>query len=213
MQAIEIMKKYYIFLIALGVVLLLTGIFFIKTNSTRNRLVSDDTALSAQYQANQANLSKCLLTIHETFSLAQVKTDAIDKVISDAVKGRYDTGSTAQPTGGGLISALREAYPDLSGLNTYDRVADNVIACRTDYASLQSKLLDMLRSYESYRNSGFIHSKVVSAVGYPNLVARVGRHAYTGEAALNQMHLIVTTSESDKASETGNQAPVDFGGK
>lgn len=200
------------------VVVILGGIIGISWyNGVRNKLIDQENGLNAQYQANQADLDTYVKTVTEQFSISQAKAGALDKVILDAVKGRYDKNLTAVTPGSAsatnpLISALREAYPDLGGLNVYDRLLDSIAGGRKDFEKLQTKLLDELRPYESYREKGIIHKWMVGKVGYPALEARIGKKVYKGKAALEQMHLIVTSTATNSDFQSGTEGPIKFGG-
>jgi len=196
--------------ISVGVVLILVLGLYGKFNGINKDGVKRETALSAQYQDNQNELSKFQSGFYEMLGVADAKSAKMDQILSDAVKGRYDKGSTAAPTGGQLISAMVEAYPDLKGLDVYDKILDYVSAGRESYKQQQSKLLDMLREYDTWRRSGLIHKQLVNMSGFPSedLRAQIGTKAVTGQLALEQMRLIVTTSSTQQAYTTGTMEPM-----
>jgi hypothetical protein len=186
---------------------------FSAFNSTQKDMVSKEQALSAQYADNQNELSSYISTIKETLGLADRNTDALDRVLADAVKGRYEGDTSAQPGGGQLFSAITEAYPDLAGVtDAYAKVQDAVSAGRLAYKNQQTKLLDMLRDYETWKNSGFLHSMITGMVGAPsdNLRASVGDDTARGQQALDRMYKIVLTAEGNKAYESGEMEPMDL---
>lgn len=188
--------------------------FFATYNSVQKNMVKREQALSSQYKDNQNELSAYVSTIKEALGVADRNTEALDKVLASAVQGRYEVGSTAKPGGGELFSAITEAYPDLSGVSLpYQKVQDAVISGRAAYKNKQTKLLDMVREYETWKNSGIIHSKITSMVGAPsdNLVAGIGDDIKTGQDALNRMKTIVVTRESSEAYRSGEMDPLDLG--
>lgn len=193
-----------------GVVLLLGAITYAKFNSINNKAVDLETQLSAQYLDNQNYLSAFISGFYEQFDVAEAKADKLNVILADAVKGRYEEGSTAQPVGGQFISAVVESYPDLSGLDSYDKVIDYVAAGREGYRQQQSKLLDMLRSFDRWRETGLIHRQLVKVAGVPDdrLRAQIGDDVVTGQAALDRMYTIVLASEAKQAYETGELAPL-----
>lgn len=204
-------------LVVIGVVVVL-GILIIWTfssfNSTQKEMVRKEAALSAQYVDNQNELSTYVSKVKEALGVAQSGTAALDQVLSDAVKGRYDGETSAQPGSGALFSAITEAYPDLSNVSLpYQKVQDAVLSGREAYKNQQTKLTDMLRDYDTWRNSGFIHSKMTSMVGAPsdNLVARIGTAVSRGQDAEDQMWVIVLASDAKKAYTTGEMDPLDLG--
>ncbi len=198
-------------LIGLGVlaVILLIGLgLYGKANSIQKTGVGYEKQLNATYLDNQNELSKFTSGFYEQLGIANAKSDQMDRILQDAVSGRYE--NAAQGQGGAMFSAMVEAYPDLAGLNSFDKVMDYVAAGRQSYKEQQSKLLDMIRVYETWSESGIIHSMLVDMMGYPskNLEARIGTGVVTGELALQQMKLIVTSEGVQQAYTTGKQEPL-----
>lgn len=202
-----------------GIMLALTlGVFSIYNmfNTIQMEGVDRETALTAQYLDNQNELSSYVSGFYEQIGVANLKSDKMDQILLDAVKGRYDGHTSAQPGQGQLFSAISEAYPDLAGLNIYDKIVDYVKAGRESYKQKQSKLLGMLQQYDKWRESGIIQSRLIKLAGFPShaLRAQIGTSASFGEAALNQMYVIVLTSDTIKAYQTGVQDPLPVpGGK
>jgi len=181
-------------------------------NEVRNELVRQETALNAQYPDNQNELANYEVSFYEQTGLANLKSEKMDKIISDAVKGRYE-GVDGQPVehgqGGAFFSAMVEAYPDLRGqLDVYDKIASFVSAGREAYKAKQSKLLDMVRAYENYRQIGWVRHLFVDWIGYPSLRAQIGTQVVRGPEALAQMELIVTTEATSQAYQTGQMKPL-----
>lgn len=199
-----------------GVVLLLVIGIYGKANGINNKSVDLQTQLSAQYSDNQNYLSAYVSGFYEQTGLVAAKSAAMDKILTDAVKGRYDKGSTAAPTGtpsaqgGQLISAMVEAYPDLTQLNSYDKIISYVQAGREGYRQQQSKLLDMLRNFDKWRNTGLVSKQLISMMGVPghDLRAQIGTHVVYGTAAEKKMYQIVLASSARQAYETGTQEPL-----
>lgn len=201
---------------AAGLTLVVLIGFGVTLNGVQKAMVKREQALSAQYQANQNELSTFVSKVTEMMGVAETATEAQRTVLEDAVKGRYEGETGANPTGGAFFSAITEAYPDLAQNQAlYGKVQDAVSSGREAYKNKQDKLLDMLREYETWKNSGFVHSKLASMVGAPsdNLVARVGMQANRGQDALDQMYVIVLTSQAKEAYETGEMDPLDLGPK
>jgi hypothetical protein len=199
-----------------GACLIFVIILFTTFNSVQKDGVDKETQLNASYLSAQNELGTLVSSVKEQMGVANVKSEQLNKVLSDAVKGRYEEGSKAVgATGGGqLISALVEAYPSLEGLNSYDRVIDAISSGREAYKNKQNVLLDQLRAYDKWRNEGIIHSVVVDIVGYPSdgLEARIGNKVVTGEAARNQMYVIVLPTVAKEAYETGTFEGIEIEG-
>jgi hypothetical protein len=209
--ALEFAKKYMKWLIIGGVVLVLAFALFVTKNGIVNTGNTKEVALNAQYQDNQNYLSDCIVRIRESAGIAKGQRDALDTIITDAVQGRYDAGSTAQVGKGAMFSAITEAYPDLSALSgTFDKVLIVVNGCRTDYRGKQTQLLSMLKDFDTWR----IGSWTVRTFGgsdFPddNLQAQIGGDITTGKAALIQMKTIVLVKDATGAYKTGTLTPED----
>lgn len=201
--------------IAVGLVGLIVLIWlFASFNGTQKDMVKREQALSAQYQDNQNELSKLVLSVREMLGVATTANDKLNEVLTDAIKGRYEGDTGANPTGGAFFSAITEAYPDLAANSAlYQKVQDAIASGREAYKNKQTKLLDMLREYETWKNSGFVHSKMASMVGAPsdNLVARIGTSVSRGQDALDQMYVIVLAGEAKEAYTTGEDPGLDTG--
>lgn len=205
-------KRSHIFIAAGLLVALVMGVsLFAKFDSTQRKGVSFETQLNAQYKSNQNELSAFISGFYETMGIAETKSEVLDKVLTNAVTGRYDENSSASPANGQVFSAIVEAYPDINGsLAAYDKVIDYVTAGREAYKQDQDRLLDMLRVYDSWRESGLIESKIVSMSGFPSsrLKANTGASTLEGAAALERMYAIVLTQDAVDAYETGMMDPL-----
>lgn len=179
-------------------------------NSLRSESVARENALNAQYLSNQNYLSAYVSGFYEQLGVAGAKSDKLDQILSDAVKGRYESSGGFAPNGA-FFSAIVEAYPDLSALNIYDKIVDYVASQREGYRGIQDKLLDMLRSYDTWRQDGLIQSMIVSDIlGIPSerLEARIGTDVKRGLEARDRMFTIVLASQAKEAYETGILDPL-----
>lgn len=181
---------------------------YAKFNGINNKSVDMQTALSAQYQDNQNYLSAYISGFYEQIGVADAKSEKFDQILEDAVKGRYENGPQGQ--GGQMFSAMVEAYPDLKGLDIYDKITTYVASQREGYRQQQSKLLDMLRNFDKYRSTGLINKQLIKLMGIPgdDLRATIGDDTVRGQAALDRMYRIVLTSDTKKAYETGEMEPL-----
>lgn len=201
-------------LIIIGVLLVLVVVLYGKFNGIRHTGVDKETALSAQYSDNQNELSSFISTFYEQLGIADRKSEQLDRILTDAVKGRYDDSGLTAATpneSNDLISAIVEAYPDLSGLDTYDTIMETISSGREAYKQKQTKLLDMLRSYDKWREQDIIGSILIDIAGYPSgsLRAQVGDRIEKGQDALDRMYQIVLTSQAAEAYETGTLDPLE----
>lgn len=188
----------------------LIAVPYVYINDVRDTGVDYETRLSSQYLDNQNNLSSYIGGFYEQLGVANLKSEKLDKILSDAVKGRYEQAG-GFGKGGGFFNAIAEAYPNLTGLDVYDKIVNYVSAGRESYRAIQSKLLDMLRGFDSWRQQGIIRSMVVrSLLGMPSerLAARVGDQTWRGEDALEKMYQIVLVEDARRAYQTGTMEPL-----
>lgn len=207
-----VMNKWKIAAIAAPVaVLLFVLVLFSTFNNIQKTSTQKETTLSMQYLDNQNELATFITKVKEQLQIADRKTDKLDQVLTDAISGRYDNGQP-MATNGAMFSAMVEAYPQLGDVNIYDKVIDTVSAGREAFKNKQSKLLDQLRAYDSWRQSGIIHSWLTDIAGVPSnkLVARVGDTQVKGKAAEAQMYKIITNADTTQAFKTGEQKPLDL---
>lgn len=183
-----------------------------KVNSEYNAGMSMETRLSEQYQRNQAQLDASTKKIVESVGIANLKSEKMRQIISDAVKGRYE-GKMEPGTGGAMFSAIKEAYPQID-LAVYDKIVDLINGEREAFKNAQTLLLSQLQTYKTWRKTDIIRQWfVVKYFPSSNLEARIGTKVYTGAQALEQMQLIVTSDGTDDAFNTGKQGPIDFNKK
>ena len=203
------LKKYSGWII-LAVVVAFAFSLYGYANGIRNEGITKERQLGAQYLDNQNWLSAYISGFYEKVGLAGAQSDTFDKILTDAVKGRYDK-SGGFSANGAFFAAVAEAYPDQSSLMAaWNSIQDYVTAGREGYRNQQSKLLDMLRAYDTWRETGFIKSAVVSAMDFPgkSLEARVGEMVLTGENARQKMYQIVLVQEATDAYTTGTMKPL-----
>lgn len=200
----------------IAALVLILGIwYFTVNNGVTNAGNTKEAGLNVQYLDNQNYLSDCIVRIRETAGVAQAKADKLDQVLEDAIKGRYDNGtnSEAQPDSGKFFSAIQEAYPDLQPVgDLYNRVFDVMNGCRTDYRGKQTQLLDMLRSYDTWRTGSFTVRTFGGEFPSDNLEARVGDDVARGQEARDRMYRIVLAEDALEAYESGTlEAEDPFG--
>jgi len=181
-------------------------------NTIWNQGLAHERRLTSQYLDNQNYLSAYISGFYEQIGVTQAAGDVLDQILLDAVKGRYDDGGFAVDSP--MFAAIVEAYPEAGVaelMENWGRIRDYISAGRESYRATQSKLLDQLRVYDTWRQQGLIRRAIVRALGFPseNLEARVGEMVYTGEMARMKMYQIVLTSEALEAYETGIMDPLE----
>lgn len=179
--------------------------------STRNEGRSQEIAMSKQWNDMQANYGQFRLTVADQLGIAREKRDAINKIMIDAITGRYDKGNGAVDRDA-LFSAIHEAYPDLKGLDIFDIIMTTIQAGRERFAKDQEKMQDMIRAYDTWRTTGaWYHPTVVDWCGFPSplLKARVGKDkVLTGQEALDKMSTAIIGGDTRQIFETGEDKPV-----
>jgi len=202
--------------IALIIAAIVAIVLYGSFNGVYNRGVELEQQLNAQYLDNQNYLSTYISGFYEQVSVANTASDKLNQVLLDAVKGRYENTSA----GGGytvnspFFNAVVEAYPEASPtemVKLWGQVQEYVVQGREGYRNQQSKLLDMLRTYETWRNSGLVQRNVVSILGFPskNLTARVGDNQWHGQDAVDKMFTIVLTKDAVNAYNNGTLDPLE----
>lgn len=198
----------FLSIIVVFIMLVLSGYSYI--NNTRNDVVSMESDLMVQYPANMAYLSSYVGGFYEMLGVTNLKSEKMDKILIDSVKGRYEGNGGFSPNGA-FFSAIKEAYPDLSGLNSYDKIIDYSSAKREGYRADQVKLLSMLRNYDNYINSNIVRSLIVKNIfNAPTrrLKVRVGDKEYIGQDAIDKMLQIVLVEGVTESYETGKMKPL-----
>lgn len=205
-------KNTIIVLVVLGSLLGLTllggGGYLMYYNSIQREGVAMETELNSQYLDNQNELSSYVSKFYESVGVANLKSDKLDQILTDAVKGRYDGQGAARPDRGQLFSVIKEAYPTLD-LTIYDKIIDLINSGREAYKNKQTKLLDMLRRYDDWcKRQDIPHKWMVGGFPSQALEARIGTKVTRGLEARDQMYLIVTTKSAQDAYNTGVLDPL-----
>lgn len=208
------MKKNVVLIVVLVVValavFLVIGLFG-YINGVRNEGLSMEFGLNAQYQDNQNYLSAFISGFYEQVGIAQAQGDVLQEILLETVKGRYDESGFGSDSL--MFGAIVEAYPEAGVaelLANWGKIQDYIASQREGYRNEQSKLLDMLRTYDNWRKEGLIKHLVVQAIGFPtdNLVARIGDKKVSGPEALEKMYQIVLTQSALDAYESGTMDPL-----
>jgi hypothetical protein len=180
-------------------------------NHIWNEGLAHERRLTSQYLDNQNYLSAYISGFYEQIDVAQAQGEVLDEILLDAVKGRYDDGGFAVDSP--MFVAIVEAYPEAGVaklMDNWGKIQDYISAGREGYRATQSKLLDQLRAYDTWRQRGLIRRAVVRMLGFPseNLEARVGEMVFSGEMARMKLYQVVLTSKAIEAYETGVMDPL-----
>jgi len=213
-KILEALKKPKVIIgLIVAAVVLFIGISVIGTyTSVRNEGRSQELAMTAHWKNTQSRYGQFRLGMADKLAIAREKRDAINKILVDAVAGRYDKanqpGTVDQQA---VFSAIVEAYPDTKGLDIFDGLLKDIQAGREAFAKDQETMADMVRSYNSWRTTGsFLHPTFVNWAGFPSptLEARVGDKVYTGQEALDKMSKVIVGQDTGEIFDTGNDKPL-----
>lgn len=211
------MKRLIGFGLLIG--LLINGLFlFSYANSMRNQAIEREVRLTRFYESEKADLDNFLATAREQAGVTKAQAAAFDKIMLDAVSGRYagieGSPTAAQPGKGTLFSAIVEAYPNLDGINSsFARILDTISAGRQTFTNDQKKLQDGIREYDVWRKSGIIRSWFLATfVGVPtdNLVVSNSSGRLVGAAAYDKMSKVITTNTTAEAFDSGELKSQNF---
>lgn len=177
-------------------------------SSIKNDGVAYENQLVATDKKVQNNLSAFRQGFYEQFSVVDAKKKALDEILTNAVTARYEAGgATADPFArkGPLFSALAESYPQLTGLDVYDKVVDYIQAGRARFRNVQDELQDRIRVYNTWRQKGIVHEPMVKLVGFPSdrLYTTRGGQRVSGQAALEKMEELVLSKDTNEIFRTG----------
>lgn len=193
---------------------LLVGVFGVigTYTSVRNDGRTQELALTKQFKDTQVGYGQFRTSIHDQLSIAREKRDAMNKILVDAITGRYDKkGGNNEVDHQAVFSAIAEAYPDLKGLDIFDRIIVQIQAGREAFAKDQEQMQDMIRSYNQWRTTGsFLHPTFVDWAGFPSssLEARIGDKTYRGQEALDKMSRIIVGSDTSQIFDSGTDTPL-----
>lgn len=199
--------KYKGWLIAGGIVVLVVGFLLYASSvytSVRNGGNEREIALTSKYSSIQAAYGQWRLGVTDSLNISREKRDAMDKILQNAIAGRYNKGG-AQPDKGTLLSVIKEAYPDLNGLNVYDQLMGYVKQGRDRFGRDQEAMQKQIADYNTWRKTGSLLHPWFASFLFPgdNLVARVGDKKYTGAEALEKMSTVLVGADTTKIFDTG----------
>jgi hypothetical protein len=207
-----IMSTKTIIGIIIGALAIVATISLVSWLTTiRQTAINTETQLNAQYLDNQNYLSSYISGFYEQFDVLQIQSDKLNSILQDAVAGRYDKGGFSAD--GALFSAVVEAYPEASAatlLSNWGKAQDYIASQREGYRNKQTKLLDLLRAYDSYRWEKWYREFALWVMRFPSkkLEARIGSEVTRGDEAREQMYRIVVTSDVIEAYKSGEMEPL-----
>jgi hypothetical protein len=196
--------------VAGGVILLalIIGIFGVKAHVGNVALLKEKQIVELNNN-NTIQLNQYVASLKEQVGIANVKSNALDKVLKDALSARYNPTQMADPKSkGSFYSAMHEAYPNID-LSLYDKILTFVQGQRQDYALLQKQLQSMLADFDTWRGS-FPNSMFTGSLPDHWLVATDDNgNKLEGQKALDYLE---TISQPNGSNNGGGQTGVDIPG-
>ena len=188
------------------VLALIIGFFGVKVH-VGNVALQKEKAIVQLNNNNTIQLNQYVASLKEQVGIANVKSNALDKILKDALSARYNPTQMADPNSkGSFYSAMHEAYPNID-VSVYDQIITFVQGQRQDYALLQKQLQSMLADFDTWRGS-FPNSMFTGSVPDHWLVAQDDSgNKLTGQAALDYLN---TISQPNGSNNGGGQNGVDI---
>lgn len=207
------MKKLIVIGVIAAVVLGLVGWGISTYTSIRNEGTRTELSITAKYKAMQASYGQDRLAFTDQIGIAREKRDAMDKILTDAVSGRYNKPGSPQVDNGKLFSAITEAYPDLKGqLDVYDKIVAYVAEGRKIFAQDQIELQEAIAAFNTWKNTGSLLHPMFAGWLFPddNLEAYNGnKPPLKGQAALEAMSRPIVGSDTGQIFDEGQDKPID----
>lgn len=163
-----------------------------------------EATLNASFNAEVVALHTCTAKTARAAQVTKGQTDAVDKVLKDAVAGRYGTGNNLDE--GKLFSAMHEAYPNLGGLDkSFQDAMAIMTGCQDDFAAAQNNLQARIANFTKWRTGSWT-VRTFGGDDFPNgnLVINVaGMDRLTGQQALDLMSRPIADADTVNAIRTG----------
>jgi hypothetical protein len=171
--------------------------------SIRNEGINRELTLTAEYKKQQAVLSNFQAGIESQFAVVKNKQEALQILIVTTVNGGYSKQ-------GSLVLALGQAFPELRGLDIFNQLLQAIQVGYDKFGNEQANMQDMVRQYNSFRQTGVIRPALASFFRFPSevLVAQIGNDVVTGPKALDRMSSLVQTDASKNSFKSGTLEPV-----
>ncbi len=162
--------------------------------------------LNAWFSDEVVSLHNCTAKTARAAQVTKGNTDAVDKVLKDAVAGRYGTGASINQKS--LLGAMVEAYPDgsIAGLNkSFQNAMTVMVGCQDDFAAAQRVVQSKVANFKSWR-TGSWSVRTFGGDNFPNNGLEInvaGMDHLTGQQALDLMSRPIADADTVNAIKTG----------
>lgn len=200
------MKKLIVFGVIAAIAIIIVVSIIGMYTSVRNEGRHEELALTATYKAVMVSYGQDRLSFTDQIGIAREKRDAMDKILVDAVAGRYNKDGSPQVDSGKFFSAITEAYPDISGVNIYDKILEFVTKMRNKFATDQTQIQEAIQKYDEWRTTGsLLHPWFVSMCGFPSdsLEVIVNGKTVRGQEALDMMKRPIVGNDTNRIFDNG----------
>src|SRR3989344_200442 len=181
--------------------------FYAYASSVRNQALAWETDLNKIVRVEVSERATYESTFYEQTGLANLKSEKMDAIIKNAIEGRYGDNPNQ---GQALLNAVSEAYPNMEGLNIYDKILPTIAAGREAIRNKQNLRIEKAQAYNYWRKEGLLLRPCILSQIYPSrdLNFRVGSTTYYAAEALEKMAEPISTAAVNKSFETGIEAPL-----
>lgn len=180
MNNLNISKNALIAIIIVG----LLCIFGIGRCSYSSKAIGLQNDYKAKLKANQASFDNMWKKIQQVSQVPAEKKEALKEVITAYTSGRGTNG-------GGMISAVREAVPNLD-LSIYDQLVNIITGSRNTWTTNQEELVSIANSYNKTISSPVAQFFLIGS-GYQPIDPQ-----------------IITSSKTEEAFNTGKDDDVNL---
>jgi hypothetical protein len=189
----------------MAIILLLTFTVFIP-NSVESAGNQKERKANTYAVAAFGAMDTCVQITYRSAQVTQAQADAIDKILKDAVSGRYGTGASLDQNK--VFSLLQENYPstvDISKL--YATALSNMTGCQKDFLAAQTTMNTYANDFLAW-SDGSWETRTFGGDRYPDdkLVVVIGEQVISGIKALRIMQRAVVETDTANAITSGTRS-------
>jgi hypothetical protein len=201
-------------LLILGGVLVVLGLllqFVILPNVVQSQGNSLQNSLMEDYGNSAATLHNCKAQAAGAANVAKAEVDALDKVLNNAVGGKFGNAKEGTFNQNDFVVAMRglypvSLYPDTKALSaTFDKVMAIVTGCQENFLGQQKVVANDVKNLRDFRNASWF-SRTYGGLDYPTSDLEINLPnvpRVTGKLALEQMARPIIDTSTAGAFGTG----------
>jgi hypothetical protein len=186
----------------LGFALLMGGCTFIAGWHNYDREVWLRNAILAKSNSNEAQLDTMRKILAQKVQIGKVSTKQMQSIYADLLEGRK---------GGSLFKMVSEQYPDPQKLQAvWLDIMGSVEAERKGFLREQKSIQDYVAERKSL-TEGWMSRKLLVLFGGDIQSMRRKGHPEADGCPADHQYVFVTSSETERISETGREDNIDLG--